>query len=48
MVKNGFQHGKGKLIFLNTGDIHIGYWKKGEFIKGRIYEKKNKKWTIVK
>lgn len=48
MVKNGLQHGKGKLIFFNTGDIHIGYWEKDEFIKGRIYEAKTKKWKIIK
>lgn len=45
MVKNGLQHGEGKLIFLNTGDIHSGYWKNGDFIKGKIYNAKTKKWS---
>lgn len=46
MVKNGFQHGKGKLVFFNTGDLHIGFWKNGDFMKGKIYTAKTKKWNL--
>jgi hypothetical protein len=48
MVKDGYQNGNGTLIFSFTGDKWIGVWKKGEFIKGRIYEAKMKKWKIIK
>jgi hypothetical protein len=48
MVKDGYQNGKGNLVFHNTGDKWVGYWKKGEFVKGRIYEAKMKKWKIIK
>jgi len=48
MVKDGYQNGNGTLIFSRTGDKWIGVWKKSEFIKGKIYEAKMKKWKIVK
>jgi len=48
MVKDGYQNGKGNLVFHDTGDKWVGYWKKGDFVKGKIYTAKTKKWNNLK
>jgi hypothetical protein len=48
MVKDGYQNGKGNLVFFKTGDKWVGYWKKGDFVKGKIYTAKTKKWSNLK